>query len=72
MGVERFDQGDFLRSAPLFDFFFARDGGANVGVGFEPDKLGDVVSLREAGDGFFFVLADAVGKVTGHAEVEYA
>src|SRR6266852_2606437 len=59
-GVERLDQGDFLRSPRFLDFFFARDGGANGGVGLEPDKLGGVVFLRAAGDGFFFVLVDAV------------
>ncbi len=41
-------------------------------MGFEPDKLGDVVLLCEAGKDFFFVLADADWQVAGYAEVEDA
>ncbi len=36
----------------------------------EPNELGDVVPLGEAGEDFFFVLEGAVREVAGHAEVE--
>ena len=36
----------------------------------EPDELSDVVLLREAGENSFFVLANAVRQIAGHAEVE--
>ncbi|SRR6266849_8377216 len=71
-GVERLDQGDFLRSPPFLDFFFTRSGRADAGMWLEPNELGDVVFLYEAGKDFFFVLADAVWQVAGHAEVEDA
>jgi len=38
----------------------------------EPDELGDVVLFCEAGKEFFFVLANAVRKIAGYAEVEDA
>ena len=41
-------------------------------MGFEPDELGDVVLLREAGDEFLLVLEDAFGEVGGYADVEDA
>ena len=72
MGVEELDQGDFLGAPPLFDFLFTRYCGANASVGLEPDELGGVVLLREAGQFLFFVLADANGQVASHAEVKNA
>ena len=41
-------------------------------MGFEPDEVGNVVLFCEAGKDFFFVLADAVRKIAGYAEVEDA
>jgi hypothetical protein len=41
-------------------------------MGFEPDEVGNVLLFCEAGKGFFFVLADAVRKIAGYAEVEDA
>ena len=38
----------------------------------EPDEFGDVVFLREAGEDFCLVLADADREVAGDAEVEDA
>ena len=38
----------------------------------EPDELGDGILLCETGKDFFFVLANPVQQVAGHAEVEDA
>jgi len=70
--IQGLDQGDFLGSPPFLDFLFTRDSRTDAGVRFEPDELGDIVFLRESGKDFFFVLADAVRKIAGHAEVEDA
>src|SRR5206468_12575227 len=62
----------FLGSAPFLDFLFTRDGRAGARMWLEPDELGDVVLFCEAGKEFFFVLANAVRKIAGYAEVEDA
>src|SRR5260370_40359629 len=70
--IERLDQSDFLGSPPLFDLLFTRNCGADAGMWLEPNELGDVVFLREAGKNFCFVLADTLSQVTGYAEIEDA
>ncbi len=68
--IQRLDQSDFLGSPPLFDFLFTRNCGADAGMWLEPNELGDVVFLCEAGKNFCCVLADPVRQVAGHAQVE--
>jgi hypothetical protein len=70
--VQRFDQGYLFGATPRFDFLFARDGRASNGVRLEPDEIGEVVLLCEAGDEFFFVLPYAFDQLAGHSDVEHA
>lgn len=72
VGVEGFDQGDFLGAVPALDFFFAGNGGAGGGVRLEPDEFGAVVFFGETGDELLFVLAGAFGEVARNTQIENA
>ena len=72
LGVNGFNEGDFAFAEPAFEFFFASNGGADVGEKLEVDQLFGFVARREAGEQPCFVLEDTPIKIVGDADVEHA
>ncbi len=70
--VMRFDQRDFASPEPAFDFFFARDCGADVAEALVVDEAGHTVFLREAGHNFQAVLKDSAVEAIGYTRVKDA
>ena len=68
--IQRLDQGDFLGSAPLFDFFFTGNCGADAGMWLEPNELGDVVFLCEARDFLLLMLPYSAQQIICHAGIQ--
>jgi hypothetical protein len=68
--IHRFDQANLLASTPSLDFFLAIDRRVGIDEAFVIDEAGEVVTAREAGDEFVFVLEGTMGQVAGDAGVQ--
>src|SRR5690349_3944974 len=68
--IQALDQRNLLRPAPAFDFLFAGNGGASRGVRLKPNKLRNVVFLRESRNQLRFVLSDAACQMAGHPDIK--
>lgn len=71
-GVGLFDQGDLPGAVPVFELFFATDGGRHVVVKFEVNQQVHAVFLRKAFCGVIAMLPDALRQIARNANVQGA
>ncbi len=68
--IERFNQCDFLASAPALELLLARDRIRDFVVCLEVNQPLEVISLRKTRIGAFLMLAHSVVEIVAHAYVE--
>ena len=71
-GVGLFDQGDLPGAVPVFELFFATDGGRHVVVKFKVNQQVHAVFLRKGFCGIIAMLPDALRQIARNANVQGA
>lgn len=70
VGIQAFEQRDFLRPAPTLQLFLTRNSLVNVVVGFPIEQALNIVPMRKTFDLVKFVLKDALVKITREPDVK--